>query len=177
MKRTINTFAFSLFITICLALTGCSTSSDTNQTANLITIPDAPDQDSTVTDNNAQVELAESSISVSKSLQQLAEIEAANSKKTTLPPPENPSKIGMAQVTSIDWTGPIEPLLIRIAKVSHYKLHIIGAKPSIPVIVSITASNTPMANILRDAKFQSQKQVTIALYPRKRILELRYLPA
>lgn len=125
--------------------------------------------------DNAQIQLAEAATSVSKDLNQLAEIEKAETPKTKMQPPPNPASIGMAQLASTDWTGPVEPLLNKIAKASHYKLQVLGRKPAIPVIVSVNAQNEPLATILRDASFQASKKIDVAVYPRRKIIEMRYL--
>lgn len=123
----------------------------------------------------AEVKLAEAAVSASQSLQQLAQIESAVHPEAKLPPPLNPYLIGMEQPASINWIGPIEPLIKRIAKASHYRLHVLGTAPAIPIIVTITAENKPLATILRNAGFQGRHQAKIAVYPGQKIIELRYL--
>jgi len=124
---------------------------------------------------NAQIKLAEAAVSVSNSLDQLAEIEYATHPHAKLPPPPSADQLHMAQLSSITWTGPIEPLMKKIALASHYRLRVMGNRPAIPIIVEITATHTPLANILRDVKFQAQKKAAIKVYPRRRVIELRYL--
>ena len=125
--------------------------------------------------DNAQIQLAEAATSVSKDLNQLAAIEKAKMPKSSLQSPPSPASIGMAQLASTDWTGPIEQLMQKIAKASNYRLQIIGRKPAIPVIVSVSAENEPLATILRDTSFQAAKKVDVVVYPRRRIIEMRYL--
>lgn len=125
-------------------------------------------------DQNAQDQLAEAATSVGHSLQQMSAIQMAIHPKAKLPPPLNPAVIGMAQQTSLEWTGPIEPLLRRIASESHYKLRVLGKEPAIPVIVAINSTNVPLADILRDATYQVEKKANITLYPSTRTIELRY---
>lgn len=123
---------------------------------------------------NAQDQLAEAATSVGHSLQQMSAIQMATHPKAKLPAPLNPASIGMAQQTSLEWTGPIEPLLRRIANESHYKLHVLGKKPAIPVIVAINSTNVPLADILRNATYQVEKKANITVYPSRRTIELRY---
>ena len=126
---------------------------------------------------DAAVILAESATSVSRSLAHLAEVERAVYPHAKLPPPPNAMRIGMAEKASIDWSGPIEPLIKKIAKATHYKFRVIGKRPAIPILVSVNAKNTPLANILRDISFQANKQATIMLYSKRlknRLVELRY---
>lgn len=119
--------------------------------------------------------LAESAISVSQSLSHLAEIQRAVHPHDKLPPLPDPVSIGMAGNASVDWAGPVEPLVQKIARATHYKVRVIGRRPAIPIIVSITAKNVPLSTILRDLSFQSNHQATVMLYPHRRLMELRYL--
>src|SRR5579871_1178906 len=65
--------------------------------------------------------LAEASYSVSRSISSLAEIAQAAHPLPRLDPPPNPASYGMDQLTSIDWSGPVEPLVRQIARVAHYR--------------------------------------------------------
>jgi defect-in-organelle-trafficking protein DotD len=126
---------------------------------------------------NAQYQLAETATSVGHSLQTLSAIQVATHPGTKMPQAPNPESIGMAQVSSIDWTGPVEPLLKKIADASQYHVRVLGKRPAIPVIVAVSANNEALANILRDTTYQVAKKATIKLYPSSRIIELRYFPS
>jgi defect in organelle trafficking protein DotD len=125
--------------------------------------------------DDAEIKLAEAAVSVSKSLNNLAEIERATHPCLKLPPPINAECFGLACLASVDWIGPIEPLLRRIADVTHYRLRVLGRAPAIPVVVSITEKNVSFADILRNISLQAHKKACIVLYPRSRVIELRYL--
>jgi defect in organelle trafficking protein DotD len=128
-------------------------------------------------DDTATTKLAEAASSISQSLTDLNAIEKASK------PPINdkvlayPTGADMDQTASIDWTGPIEPLLSRVADNCGYKLRVIGARPAIPVLVTISAKNTPIAYIIRDANFQAGSRASVLVYPAVRIIELRYAKA
>ena len=115
--------------------------------------------------------------SVSQSLNELAAIESANMPSSALPPPPNAKSIGMAAHASINWTGPVEPLILKLANAANYKLHVLGHHPAIPTIISVKAKDASLASILRDARFQTQKTAQIVVYPNSKIIELRYLSA
>lgn len=125
--------------------------------------------------DDAEVKLVEAASSVSKSLDQLANIERAMYPHLQLPQPENPAAIGMQHIASVDWNGPIEPLVQKIADASHYRLRVLGHKPGVPVIVSVTQKNKPLADILRDATYQSVKRANIVVYPGSHVIEMRYI--
>ncbi len=122
----------------------------------------------------AEAKLAEAASAVSKSIQSLAEIQEA-----TTPPPKNyrppdPASYGMANLVSVDWSGPIEPLIQQIANSTGYKVQRLGKAPAIPIMISIYEKNTPIGNILRDAGYQAGDRADVVLFPAQRIIELRY---
>jgi defect-in-organelle-trafficking protein DotD len=81
---------------------------------------------------------------------------------------------GMGGSISIDWSGPIQPLLEKMAHMTQYKLKIMGNEPPIPIIVSVTAKNAVIADIIKNAGLQAGKRANIVVYPNTRIIELRY---
>jgi defect-in-organelle-trafficking protein DotD len=82
----------------------------------------------------------------------------------------------MTERTSIDWTGPVEPLLRKVAAAGHYKLVVVGAEPVIPVLVAVSKNNKPLAEIFHDIRYQVINKAQILIFPEKNIIELRYLP-
>ena len=124
--------------------------------------------------DEAEVKIAESADSVSESLKELAEIERSVNPGVSLPVAPNPVCVGMEGTASIDWTGPVEPLVRRIAAASHYRVRILGPRPAIPVLVQVSTQNVPLMDILRDLTYQAQKNADIVLYPSTHVIELRY---
>lgn len=122
----------------------------------------------------AEKKLTSAATSINQSLQELAGIERAVHPQAKLPAPIDPDAIDMAQLSSIDWTGPIGPLVKKIAAASNYKVHTLGTPPAIPIIVAVSAKDIPLADILRDAGFQCGAKANIAVYPAHKIIELRY---
>lgn len=125
-------------------------------------------------DKQAQAQIAEAAISIGQSLQELSAVQMTEHPPRKLPSPYNPNVIGMGKMASLDWTGPVEPVLQKIAVSTHYQLRVIGRKPIIPVFISVDVNNEPIADILRDITYQVVTKATIALYPRSRTIELRY---
>ena len=125
--------------------------------------------------DEAEVKLAEAADSVNDSLKELSEIERAMHPGARLPTPPNPARIGMAGTASVDWIGPVEPLVAKIAAASHYRVRVLGPKPPIPALVQINKQDVALMDILRDVTFQVQKKVDIVVYPSNRVIELRYL--
>jgi defect-in-organelle-trafficking protein DotD len=156
--------AFALFCGLALA-TGCASTHSSSQAF------------STSSNDEAAAKLAEAATSISQSLTELQGIQKAAIPVKTYKPLVDPQSFAMAELVSVDWSGPAAPLLQKIADASHYRLRVLGVQPAIPVLVSITAKNTPLADIIRDLDFQCGKQANIAVYPATRIIELRYAKA
>lgn len=125
--------------------------------------------------DDAEIKLAEAAVSVSRSLDSLAEIEKAAHPCLRMPPPIDAPRFGLACLASVDWVGPVEPLVRRIAETTHYCLRVLGREPAIPVIVSINSKNIPFADILRNISLQIHKKACIVIYPHSRTIELRYI--
>lgn len=121
----------------------------------------------------AGVKLAEASVQVDHSLQTLEGIRKSENPdyQKSLP---NPANFGMNYMTSIDWTGPIQPLVQQIAMAAGYRLRVIGSAPEIPIIIQLLEKNVPLAYILRDADYQAGTKADIVVYTSKRTIELRY---
>lgn len=122
----------------------------------------------------AQTKIAEAAVSVSDSLNQLAAMEKVSAPKSKLSPPLDADRIGLGALASVDWTGPVEPLVLRLANAGNYKFRVVGKKPAIPVLVAVYATNMPLADILRDTNLQAGKKADVEIYPSRRVIELHY---
>jgi defect-in-organelle-trafficking protein DotD len=118
--------------------------------------------------------LAEASYAVSRSIVSLSETAQAAHPLPPLDPPPNPASYGMAGLTSVDWSGPIEPLIRQMAKAANYRVRVLGTSPAIPVLVSVYDKNMMLADILRDVGYQAGRRAAVVVYPESRVIELRY---
>lgn len=160
-------------IPLALLLAGCGDSKKiVNLNLNYVNA-DATPANGTA-DIHAQAELAQAASSVNDSLEELSAIQVATHPEVHLGAPVNARALGLAQKASLNWTGPVKPLLKHLAKFGHYKLRVVGKTPAIPIIVAIDANNETLAQMLRDIKYQVSNRATVLLYPRARIIELRY---
>ncbi len=160
-----------LFVTCsCLLLAACATHEQTN-----VSGPTSTDlQAEAYQMAHANVALAEASGSVSQSLTELGATEQAANPPQSVSSPPNPSSYGMGMTTSIDWNGPVQPIVQQIANATHYKLKVLGKAPSIPVIVSVDAKNKPMGDVLRNIGYQTGKRANVVVFPSSHTIELRY---
>lgn len=124
--------------------------------------------------NGADASLAEASYSVSRSIVSLSETAQAAHPHLQLEPPPSPASYGMDQLTDIDWSGPIEPLIRQIAQAANYRVRVLGTPPAIPVLVTLYDKNRMLADVLRDAGYQAGRRAQIVIFPESRVIELRY---
>ena len=122
----------------------------------------------------SEASLAEASYSVSRSVVDLAETAQAAHPLPDLAPPPSPATYGMAGLTTVDWSGPVEPLLRQIAKAANYRVRVLGTPPAIPVIVTIYTKNAMLGDILRDVGYQCGRRAAVVVFPETRVIELRY---
>lgn len=151
-----------LLIMTCLATVGCS-----SNRAAVITTP--PSQDS-----GARTQIAEAAASTSDSLRTLAAVEQAASTHQHDAPAPNLSSYGLDALVSVDWSGPVEPLVRKIAEASDYKVSVLGHEPATPIMVLIQAQERPIGEVLRDAGYQCKERANIVVYPKTHVIELRY---
>jgi defect-in-organelle-trafficking protein DotD len=118
--------------------------------------------------------LAEASFAVSRSVVDLAETEQAAFPGLPIEAPPSPASYGMAGLTTVDWTGPVEPLLKQIANASNYRLRTLGTAPAIPVLVTVYAKNAMLGDVLRDVGYQTGKRASVVVFPGSHVIELRY---
>lgn len=124
--------------------------------------------------DDASIKLAEAADSVSDSMIRMARVE----KVITPPNKDNtltiPNAYNLQVRASVDWSGPIGELCLRIAKAAHFRLRVLGKEPAIPVLISLDVQDESLAEILRDIDYQAGKRAYIHVYPNSQVIELRY---
>ena len=152
------TYKFGIVVSLALALCACAAPK----------APPAYDID------KSRASLAEASFAVSRSIVDLAETAQAAHPLPQLTPPPNPASYGMGGSATVDWSGPVEPLLRQIASATNYRVRTLGTAPAIPVIVTVYTKNTMLGDILRDVGYQCGRRAAVVVYPSSRVIELRY---
>jgi len=125
--------------------------------------------------DQSRIELSESAIAANHSLQTMASIEQSKNPVQVQESLPDPASYGMGQIASIDWVGPVEPLVKKIASIAQYRLNVVGHAPAIPVLVSLDHQNMAIGEILNDALLQTRSQIDVQVYPSAQLIELRYL--
>ncbi|OGT47942.1 MAG: hypothetical protein A3E83_08895 [Gammaproteobacteria bacterium RIFCSPHIGHO2_12_FULL_41_20] len=121
-----------------------------------------------------EASLAEASYAVSRSIVSLAETAQAAHPLPNLAPPPSPATYDMDQLTTVDWSGPVEPLVRQVARAANYRTQVLGTQPAIPVLVTIYTKNQMLGDVLRDIGYQCGRRATVVVYPGSRTVELRY---
>jgi defect in organelle trafficking protein DotD len=124
--------------------------------------------------DSTEASLAESSYAVSRSISSLSETAQAAHPLPQLQQPPNPASYDMAGLTSIDWSGPVEPLVRQIASAANYRFRVLGTAPAIPVLVTVYDKNMMLADILRDVGYQCGRRASVVVFPESRVIELQY---
>lgn len=122
----------------------------------------------------SNVTLAEAATSVSNSLENLAATEQAAFHPIANQSMPDPSTYGMGGRASIDWSGPIEPLIQQVAQTAYYRVKVVGREPAVPILVTINSKNEMLGDILSNVAFQCGKRADVILYPETQVIELRY---
>lgn len=151
----------SLCIITASLLTGCSWA--WWKPAPVITGPDV-----------AVVKLSESASSVSNSYGDVAAIQRVTTAPIINRPLTAPNNYDLSGLVSIDWSGPVGPLVEKVGAMAGYQVRIVGEPPAIPVIVSITARDVPLMYLLRNADFQCASNCNIKVLTSYRLIELQY---
>jgi len=81
----------------------------------------------------------------------------------------------VAPVT-ISWTGPVESFLKTMAQRAGYSFHASGAKPPVPVTVTIDAYNQPLLKVIKSAALQVTGKADVVLDASRQAVEVRYAP-
>ncbi len=151
-------YKISLVAVLCLALGACAT----------------PKEPAGYNIDKAESSLAEASYSTSRSLADLAETAQAAHPLPNIAPPPSPASYGMGGLTTIDWSGPVEPLLRQISVAANYRLRVLGTSPAIPVLVTVYQRNVMLGDVLRDVGYQCGRRAAVIVYPESNVIELRY---
>lgn len=114
--------------------------------------------------------------SVSASLAQLAAID-----KATHPVAKKPFVTldgpNLDRWVTITWNGPIAPFLNKVATGIGYHLQVYGKKPLIPILVNVdTVYHRQTAKqVISNADLQSGTRASVLIFPKQRIVSLRYV--
>lgn len=123
----------------------------------------------------ALVDTAEAAVSVSHSLSQLGLAQRNEQGLLKRESEESNLPRVLSRLVSIDWAGPVEPLIKQLAEGTQMRVKVIGVEPAIPVIVSVRKRDTSVYHLLQDLRGQIGDRADIMVYPSSGVIELHYL--
>lgn len=124
--------------------------------------------------NCVETQLIKTAKSIERSLGVLAAAQQADDPPILSTGPLVTPEGGMGHTMDIDWTGPIGPLVERIARMTNYRVKFLGCEPAIPIVVSITGRRLVIAEVLQNVSFQAVKRASVLVFPSNRVIEVRY---
>lgn len=125
--------------------------------------------------DQALVDTAEAAVSISHSLSDLGLAQRNQQGMLKRESEANALPQVLARLVSIDWAGPVEPLVKQLADLTQLRVKVIGVEPPIPVLVSLNKRDSSVYNILQDVQGQIQNRAEILVYPSSGVVELHYL--
>lgn len=145
------------------ALAGC-------QTAPPQQMPLAPQADADVT-----AKLAQTAVQASESMQRLAQMRVNGRSMQPTDTPAIPP--GLEVPVSIEWVGPLNGLVEKIAGMTGYKFSgELGNRPAIPVVVSVKQVDRTAWFLIENADSQAHPAANIIVRPDSRELLVQYPP-
>ena len=121
--------------------------------------------------DSAGMRLAEAAERAEAALTALAMMRAADSPP---PVPDVPVEVPAAlqRRVTVDWIGPVESLAEALAGRAGYRFVIGGAAPARPVVISVSARDVPLIEVLRDAGLQAGAAATLIVNANERTVRL-----
>ena len=130
----------------------------------------------------AEVLLAEAASRAEAALTALARIRGAEAP----PPPGIPTEVSgrspvpgsspvppeLRRPVTLDWTGPVETLAGTLARHAGYRFAMAGVPPVRPAMVAVTAEDTPLIEVLRNAGVQAGAAATLVVDAGRRTIRL-----
>jgi len=115
--------------------------------------------------------LASAALRAEAALAELAQARSAENPFPATPPPSLVPQELLREVT-VDWTGPLDTLVHRLAQEVEWDFIEAGPEPAVPPIVEIHATASPIILILRDAGIQAADMAAVTVDARQRQVRL-----
>jgi len=111
----------------------------------------------------------------SAALQTLASVEQARNPNAAIQAvPYAPQEL--RRTVSVDWVGPIEPILRQLADRAGYQTRINGDQPPVPVVITLQARQKSVIEVLRDVGLQAGTRADVVVDANAKVVELNYAP-
>lgn len=154
-----------------ILLTACAVSVATACTPHTATV----DRQMVAEPDPIGLRLASAVDRASAALQTLASVEQArNPAASVQAAPNAPQEL--RRVVSLDWNGPIEPVVRKLADRAGYKFQILGDTPPVPIVVTVRSVEKSVIDVLRDIGLQAGSRADIIVDAERRMVEINYAP-
>jgi defect-in-organelle-trafficking protein DotD len=127
------------------------------------------------TPDSVEVKLADAADKAAAALQSLSAVEQVRTPAPIAPVTPEPTD-GLENRMSVDWTGPVEPLLSRLAARAGYTFRQLGWAPAVPLVVQVDTKNRPIYETLRDVGLQIGSRGSLVVDADRQTVELNYGP-
>ena len=125
------------------------------------------------TPDSVSVRLAQAADRASRSLEALAAVEQHREPSVQIASvPNAPQELKRA--ITVEWYGPAEQIINDVAARASYTFQIFGDTPPTPIIVSLTARNRQVIDVLRDLGLQMGTKADLRVDANRRTIELYY---
>jgi defect-in-organelle-trafficking protein DotD len=162
-QKIVSLISYTVCSIIILTMTGCSGQM----------VPHTKPKPQVGMSDPAMVDTAEAAVSVSRALNDLANVK--NAQNEMIRSEQSAAPAILTRLITVDWSGPVEPVLRQVAQASQLHLKVLGHAPAIPVIVSIDREETSAYVVLQDIRAQVNDKATVVIFPTSGIIELHYL--
>lgn len=101
-------------------------------------------------------------------------VDLAVSGQSVSPPRPAGQPHGLDKVVEVQWSGPLEEVVKRIANESGYQYVVTGRRPPLPIIVSLATTRASLYDALMDVGQQAGNAASVVVKTSTRTLEVRY---
>lgn len=125
--------------------------------------------------DNVSAMLADAADRASNALETLAAVEYARTPTQQIAPVSN-APVELRRAITVNWIGPVETITKKMADRAGYSFRAMGARPPVPIVVSVDAQNMPVIDVLRDIGLQLGAQADVRVDSGQKSVEVHYAP-
>lgn len=118
--------------------------------------------------------IAQAAEKASKALDTIASIELERGPEMPETPDYSNAPEELKELITVKWTGPIEQMLLALSTRAGMKISRVGARPAVPVMVSVDTYQQPLIAVLRDVGLQAGSRADVSVDSEKGLVEIRY---
>lgn len=119
--------------------------------------------------------LAQAADRASTSLQTLAAVEQSRSPNIAVGPVDN-APPELRRTITVNWTGPVEPIVRTLADRASYTFQTVGDPPPVAAVVTVNVENKPVIEVLRSIGLQLGVRADVKVDAERQVVEIHYAP-